>query len=206
MVLLLAISIVTFIAVKLLTSIKTSTCTACITNTSDANNSPCPCNLPLGDKMHDLLPDIRELYWVADAMVVMLLLFFCVAFTLFNYTNTSWYSIAASVLILLSLKTITSHVTCLPDSSQICSTKRFKYVFGQCNDLMFSVHSSIVFLIVFILNDATHLFKSVIGKLAIGTYVGTTLLIILATRNHYTIDVIMAFFVTYFVYKVIISK
>lgn len=99
---------------------------------------------PLCDIAHNILPDLRKYYYIADALVT---------------------------------------TTILPDPSQMCDEKKFKGIFGSCNNLIFSGLIAIVLTPRFSKTQCYLLYA----------YIVATIFIILAARNHYTIDVIMAF-------------
>lgn len=91
--------------------------------------------------------------------------------------------------LLYVLKTITSIVTVLPDSSGRC---RYGRLLGSCNELYFSGHVAVVLTMFVIL---LRVFPSSYDRhIRITGVMATTLVSILAvlSRNHYTIDVLGA--------------
>jgi len=162
------------------------------------NISKCSCNeKPLFDVVHNNIPDLREHYWVGDLLITLLLLFSLYVFVVHGADLTN---IAVMFLVLILLKAITSMVTILPDPSEMCAEKHggrksVKAVYGTCNDLMFSVHTGTAFLLLFLLYD--YISPTAFGLLCL--YVGMLCIVTIVTKNHYTIDVIMSFFVAYFV-------
>ena len=106
------------------------------------------------------------------------------------------------ILILLILKSLTSMLTILPDPSGMCHEKHggneiLKCMFGTCNDLMFSGHAGTVILLTMILRP--HI--KFVNFFLLSCFVIILCLITSITCNHYTIDVVMSYFVAYFVYN-----
>ena len=97
--------------------------------------------------------------------------------------------------ILFYLRPLLFSSTLLPDSSQMCLTSKS---IGSCFDLIFSGHTTIMFLTTYILRDIFN-----IGAILFYTLQFNNLLtsfLIVACRNHYTVDVLLAIIITHFVY------
>jgi len=99
--------------------------------------------------------------------------------------------------ILILIKIILMNVTILPDPSKRCNygTNILSILFmGGCNDLIFSLHMTIVLLML-------HFMKK--NKLITDNYARIysylQAFFIIFTHNHYTVDVLLAFIVTPFV-------
>jgi hypothetical protein len=104
--------------------------------------------------------------------------------TFFNKHGTLFY-----------LRPILFSVTLLPDSSQMCLVSKS---IGSCFDLIFSGHSSIMFLSTYLLRDYFFISSAYYYSLQLNNLL-TSFLIILS-RNHYTVDVLLAIIITHFVY------
>lgn len=152
----------------------------------------------LFDIIHQSLPNITELYWVGDVLLTILVVF---AVYIISNSNIDIYLVVLMFLVMFLIKCITTTVTILPDPSGICTNKyggnkTLKAIFGTCNELMFSGHTGVAFLLLFILQKHVNWFLFVILSL----YVAILCYITVVTRNHYSIDVIVSFFVSYFVF------
>lgn len=152
---------------------------------------------PLFDLIHKIFGDLKQYYMLGDVLVSLL-----IAFTVFVFykKRLDVLEFIIMLLMLTLLKCITSMVTILPDPSGMCESKHggkktLKAIYGTCNDLMFSGHTGTAFLILLYLKD--HVGNFAFGALTL--YVLILCFITVVTHNHYTIDVIMSFFVAYFV-------
>lgn len=152
---------------------------------------------PLPDVMHALLPDWRAHHiWGDVAVGITLAVFVAYCAACLPRSGSAcrlWtpvFEAACAFALFILLKVFINAVTILPDPSGMCEVKGS---LGQCNDLMPSGHMAAVFIALFaIWGHADVLMKAVMVALA-----AATCFITLATRNHYTIDVIMSGFVTY---------
>jgi len=96
--------------------------------------------------------------------------------------------------ILLLFRALFFSVTLLPDSSEMCSVSTH---IGSCFDLIFSGHSAIMYLCVYIINSYFYISKTVYILFHILNMI--TCFFIILCRNHYTIDVILSIVITHFV-------
>jgi hypothetical protein len=143
-------------------------------------------------KRYRIIPEILHF------IPVMLFLFF----TLYSFYN-SQYSIGIESLkkfftkhgILFYIRPLLFSSTLLPDSSQMCLTSKS---LGSCFDLIFSGHSSIMFLTTYILRDIFNVSLSLFYSLQFNNLLTSFLIIV--CRNHYTVDVLLAIIITHFVY------
>lgn len=97
--------------------------------------------------------------------------------------------------ILFYLRPLLFSSTLLPDSSQMCLTSKS---IGSCFDLIFSGHSSIMFLSTYILRDIFNIGAVLFYTLQFNNLLTSFLIIV--CRNHYTVDVLLAIIITHFVY------
>jgi hypothetical protein len=144
-------------------------------------------------KRYRILPEI--LHFIPLGLLILFLLYYC-----FNSQNsiniesvlTSFFNKHGT---LFYLRPILFSSTLLPDSSQICLTSKS---IGSCFDLIFSGHSSIMFLSTYLLKEYFFISSTLYIILQFNNLL-TSLLIILV-RNHYTVDVLLAIIITHFVY------
>jgi hypothetical protein len=106
-----------------------------------------------------------------------------------------------SISILYFLRAIFFTSTILPDSSKKCNENS---AFGGCNDLLFSGHIAISVLTLLY----THHFyqNNYIFRIISVLYISFLSFLILANRNHYTIDVILGILIPYFIFTSIRLK
>jgi len=143
-------------------------------------------------KRYRIIPEI--LHFIPTVLLVL--------YILYNY-YISDYVIANMALekfftkhgILFYLRPILFSSTLLPDSSQMCLTSQS---IGSCFDLIFSGHSTIMFLTTYILRDIFNIGAVLFYTLQINNLL--TSFLIIACRNHYTVDVLLAIIITHFVY------
>jgi hypothetical protein len=116
-------------------------------------------------------------------------------------TNLNNNSVAALLKLLkvhgqlMILRCICFSVTLLPDSSEMC--KVTKHI-GSCYDLIFSGHSTAMFLTTYILHDYFKIRKNIYTILQLNNLLTSFLIVI--CRNHYTIDIIVSFLATNYLY------
>jgi len=134
----------------------------------------------------DYLPNLNKFAYISDIIVVLSCLFLPGIFTKFIYL----------IIPIFLIRAITIHLTLLPsvENCHIPSVIYSKF-FGGCYDKIFSGHFAIVFLITLLLLE-----KSYISLYALTLINFLHGLFIIAVRNHYTIDIVVSFFVTLCVY------
>jgi hypothetical protein len=103
---------------------------------------------------------------------------------------------AGKYLLLHLIRSLTIISTILPKHEQCSRDKSiFRKVLGDCYDKVFSGHTALVFLLTLMLAREGYL--NMVQLVALNAIESS---IILLTRSHYTIDVILAYFITYLVY------
>jgi hypothetical protein len=143
-------------------------------------------------KRYRIIPEI--LHFIP---VTLLLLFTLYSFynSQYNIGITSFEKFFTKHGILFYLRPLLFSSTLLPDSSQMCLTSKS---IGSCFDLIFSGHSSIMFLSTYILRDIFNIGASLFYTLQFNNLLTSFLIIV--CRNHYTVDVLLAIIITHFVY------
>jgi hypothetical protein len=97
--------------------------------------------------------------------------------------------------VLMLLRGIFFTSTLLPDSSQMCSTSTH---IGSCFDLIFSGHSTIMYLCSYIINEFFYISRTVYSLIHLNNLI--TCFFIITCRNHYTIDVLISIVLTHLIY------
>ena len=146
-------------------------------------------NAALPDLFHNILPDLsayEQLIDLIPASLGLLVIIFCRK----NIT-LRLRKIATQLSIVYLLRVITSSVTVLP--SPICTTSRPSCkAIGGCHDLIFSGHTSTMLIFAWHLQRCFPEYRT---HLILFCILGSA--VIVATRGHYTIDVIVAWIVVH---------
>ena len=149
----------------------------------------------LPDLFHLYLPDCKQYYMYVETFYIMII----VGSVIYSMTQSNicvWYEIVCLLILFSMIKLICSIVTILPDPSGICETKK---TLGDCDELMPSGHMATLLIIMFCLWPTMSDQIKVVYILAVSMYaIG-----ILSVKNHYTIDIMMSFFVVYTLYHLV---
>jgi len=151
----------------------------------------------LPDILHYDNFNIKSVSFFSEIMILSLIFFFIYNISVENIPQTDVILFIKYLTILVLIKTVLMNVTILPDSSQKCSYNDniFKMIFlGGCNDLIYSLHMTIVLLILHFLKKN----KIITNKYAT-IYSVLQAFLIIFSHNHYTLDVLLAFIITPYV-------
>lgn len=151
---------------------------------------------PLYDVVQESLPNLQKYRMIPEV------LHFIPIFTLAIYTayykNTKCLKkFLLNHGTLMLLRGISFSVTLLPDSSRMCHISNH---LGSCFDLLFSGHSTIMFLCSLLLSS--HFPLSLKWKVLLFSNTAITSFLIIVCRNHYTIDVLYSILLTYLIFKI----
>ncbi|KAJ1792821.1 hypothetical protein LPJ62_000622 [Coemansia sp. RSA 2167] len=176
--------------------------------------APWPATALLQDQMLDFLP-VLERAWISDKLVgtsIIICIIGCLVLThgwrmrVMLLRRLGWM-----VTLLYLLRSITISVTTVPPSTPLCQIAPAQTAWqliratpdilagsvGQCTDKIFSGHTTILFIsFLFWRRYATH--WAFIAYSAVHTTVGITT--VLMARYHYTVDVVIALLLTFFVH------
>jgi hypothetical protein len=152
---------------------------------------------PLYDIVQENTPNLQPYRFIPEILhlIPVLLLVYLI---IYNYNNRSILALRKFLRVhglLMFLRAICFSSTLLPDSSQMCLTSSH---IGSCYDLIFSGHSTIVHLSTYILVDYFNINKCIKNILYINNFI--ICFLIIACRNHYTIDIIVSIIATNYVY------
>ena len=144
------------------------------------------------DILHENLPDEHKLEWLINAVfaasLIPLLLHFNMKFI------TEYLGLMLTVYI---LRDITINLTILPKHEKCELTEGIStHINGSCYDKIFSAH----FAAVFILSILYYSYKYITNVPLLVLWNLMNALIIILTRAHYTIDVVVSVLVCYLVY------
>lgn len=140
------------------------------------------------DVLHEGLPYIPMLEHMSDIMCVSLLLLLVIL------DRTIFYYFLGFILTIFIIRSITILVTVLPKNKK-CNVKYASMFRGGCYDKIFSGHFATGLLATIMLYSNNYI--NLIFLLLINFM---NALFIILSRNHYTIDIIVALFITLFVY------
>lgn len=144
---------------------------------------------PLQDVMHDILPDLSRMPYIRDVILSLFLipLFFISQKSIRQVFVFDLWNFFA---IIITFKAITIFFTFVPPSSTFChQTRQLNHTYHQ----IFSGHNSFVFLL-FMLYVKHGFFKS--SFLNFIPFLMYSLLILM-TRCHYSVDVLVSFIIVY---------
>jgi len=147
----------------------------------------------LFDIFHKILPDLHAYHTIVDvvALLAIVSLFF-----LSNRTLTTEF--LAKFLIIMLIRSFTIISTILP-KHEICEDKFSirEFFLGGCYDKIFSGHTSFLLLLTLL-----YYREHIIGIVPLVGINIMNCLLILATRSHYSVDILLAIFVTTTIYSI----
>lgn len=144
------------------------------------------------DLLHDYLPDLYNYHYIID------LIGLAVIIPSFFYFNSSLtVEFLTKFLIIMFIRSFTTISTVLPKYENCDETFTIRSFFlGGCYDKIFSGHTSFILLLtLFYWRE-----QLINGKTLLGINF-LNILAILSTRSHYTVDVVLAVFVTITIFK-----
>ncbi len=154
--------------------------------------------LPLYDIIQQEFPNMQHLRFIPELLHVIPVIS-SIGFIAHNRNESSVLFLCSFLInhaILMLLRATFFSVTLLPDSSQMCTVSTH---IGSCFDLIFSGHSTIMYLCTYLINDYFYISRTVYFIFHINNLL--TCFLIIICRNHYTIDVLISIVLTYLIYK-----
>lgn len=152
---------------------------------------------PLYDIIQVNLPNIQKYRFIPELLMLMPVL--TLASLIIYHSNSSSVDALKTFLVkhgvLMLIRCVLFSVTLLPDSSQMCAISVHS---GSCFDLIYSGHTTIMYLTTFITKEYFDISKSYYTFLHINNLI--TSLFIIICRNHYTVDILLSMLITYLFY------
>jgi hypothetical protein len=143
----------------------------------------------LFDLGHILIPDLHEYYYIYN------LCFYIVAASFFALSTKGKIDFFTKLVIIYVLRGITILVTILPKHHKCENSDTiFTYINGDCFDKIFSGHTSFMFLLTLFLMKENLINLPVLIGINLANIFS-----ILAVRSHYTVDVLLALLITFFI-------
>lgn len=154
---------------------------------------------PLHDSMHDIIPKIPAQYGFIKEITTFtpLLLFLFLIIKEKNYRVLFDFIKLFSIIFII--RSLSFYLTTLPDASERCDPSIVSGINGGCNDLLFSGHTFIQLLSILYLyyySESWQKLPTTITRPFL-LLIPANAYLILAKRDHYSIDILYAFMVTY---------
>ena len=150
-------------------------------------------NCTIYDSLHNILPNLREYNYSVDIIILI-----AVISLYFLGTKDLIYELIGKFIIIMFIRAFTILTTILPKDEKCDTTLNISsFIFGGCFDKIFSGHTSAILLLT-LLYYREHIIN-------LYTLLGINILnifLILSTRAHYTVDIILAIFVTTTIYSI----
>ena len=145
--------------------------------------------MSLYDTVHRALPDLRRFENLIDLCPVSALIVFA-----FTIPSTQWPTFLTALALLFTLRAMCISLTVLP--SPICrASKPHTGALGGCHDCIFSGHTATVILAWLFVVRSNPSLRTVACLHSI-----FTILVVLGTRSHWSIDVVVAILAAKLVY------
>jgi hypothetical protein len=144
------------------------------------------------DIMHKLLPKDTSIHWLTNYMLVLSLLPL-----IFNFNSDLGYNFLGLLITINIIRDISINLTILPKDIDCVPDKTIiNHILGSCYDKIFSGHFSFVYILTLLYYSYGYITN--VPLIIIWNILNA--IIILISRSHYTIDIVMAFFVCSFVF------
>lgn len=147
----------------------------------------------LFDIFHKILPDLHEYHFLTDIYILI------GAASLFMLSNEKiTVEFISKFIIIMFIRAFTTFVTILPKHDSCNSEMNLRsYIMGGCYDKIFSGHTSFILLLTLL-----YFREHIIGFTPLILINLVNILTILAARSHYSVDILLAIFVTTTVYSI----
>ena len=145
------------------------------------------------DVFHEILPNYEKYEFIGNIYITIVFLF-----VLFKQSKTVSivFDLISFIIPIYFIRSILTLITVLPKSSECIYNPKLAFINGGCYDKIFSGHSAFLFILTLLLNK-----YKIINFVTLIILNIINVSIILLTRTHYTIDVIVSFLVSYLMYS-----
>lgn len=146
---------------------------------------------PLHDALHATLPDLSRMHWVGDVMGGMVSVVGAVVFATVPSQRSLWLRALWVFAACMLLKVFVNAATIVPDPSGECEKRErgnWRHMLGSCNDLMPSGHVILPFALLYLSYGRV----PEAAWLALLAYTTVFVFFTVASRNHYTLDVVVS--------------
>lgn len=154
---------------------------------------------PLYDVIMSNTPDLSDYENVSNYLFFFIAIFLIIPLYI-KPNNKVFISLFKYFSVLVLLRSITSYVTILPSQTSKCKNSfgLLRYINGHCIDKIFSGHTATSLIIILMYHK-----YNIISKNMVYFLLGVQFLLaisLIVSRGHYTIDVVIAYLITIFVY------
>lgn len=144
------------------------------------------------DIMHKLLPKDTNKEWLTNYMLIL-----SIVPLIINFNSDLVYTFVGLLITINIIRDITINLTILPKNVECVPEKTMmSHLIGSCYDKIFSGHFSFVYILSLLYYSYGYITN--VPLLIIWNAINA--IIILISRSHYTIDIVMSFFVCSFVF------
>ncbi len=157
---------------------------------------------PLKDIIMDNCPDLRKFKFIKEPLILIFLIPYLV-----NKKYIYLYNVIKIFSLIFSLRTITSTITQIPSSDPDCNFKElgiFKYITGHCYDKIFSGHTSLTLILVLVAFDKNLInYRQYLIYQTMQVFYG---LLLIFTKSHYSVDVLLSYIIVIPIFLLIKEK
>lgn len=170
---------------------------------SKANLESISSSPPLHDILFESLPDLSNTLLDKYILDAFLLLPWIILFSQkeINDTGVIIEKFIGHYLLIMFIRCVTVICTIMPSSNGKClkdyENEPLGFIRGPCHDKMFSGHTAYMLTFAMILHSAGLL--DFIDPVLIYSFVALYAILMVATRRHYTVDIIISALITYFI-------
>jgi len=153
----------------------------------------------LPDLLIESLPDLSNVK-ICNFMIDSFILILFIPFFIKKRYDLLYFMFKI-ISILTLLRSVTKLVTIVPSQNNNCSNNSSikTYLTGYCNDKIFSGHTAITLILILTIME-NKLINNNYNSLLVFSHIFYAFLI-LATRNHYSVDVVLGYIITYSVFN-----
>jgi len=139
---------------------------------------------------HLYLPNLGEYEYLIECVMGTIFVLLCVFF------SGHFIEFLTLFVVISIIRFIFINITVLPKIQSQCTVKKIGFMYSLCYDKIFSGHATALFLFTLFLHQSKtiSMFTLIILNLL-------NALLIISTQAHYTIDVIVAYLVTFMVFE-----
>ena len=154
---------------------------------------------PLYDSMHNIIPSISDKKTKTKEFTTIVPFLIFLIYILREKNYRVLFDFVKLFAMILFIRSLSFYLTMLPDASKRCDPTIVTGINGGCGDLLFSGHTSFQLLSILYLyyySETWNKYPNTI-KIPFLSLIPINAYLILARRDHYSIDILYALIVTY---------
>lgn len=148
------------------------------------------CERPLYDVLHNTIPNLKRYEVFVDVVPLLLVVAVLYLYMYDNFDEKLFRDTITNISILMILRALVFSLTIIPSS--FCSRGGKSNAIGGCHDCIYSGHTVATLILAYSVYQHNPQYQT-----ALTMYCILGSLLIIGTRSHYTIDVIIAYIVVY---------